>query len=385
MVKLVICHPFLYTRGGAERVVLKLAQHFKAKIYCSIYDAENTFSEFQNLDVEQIPAGVMRFIPSIGVPKRARDAAIAGEQFYNFTVPDDYDVVNCQGTPSEWIRNKNQPVVAFVHTPNREAFDLYDWRMRKRNPLEKALYWAFIQQYKQIEFRVFPKIEFVFANSSNTQERIKKFLGRDSEVLNPGVEYEKFSKGECGDYFFYPSRITPEKRFELAIEAFKAFKEKWKGKQKFRLVIAGALVRSRQDHVAYYERIKKMLGEDGEILLDVETKKLNELYSGCRAVVYTPVNEDFGIVPLEAGASFKPCIAVNEGGPREVVVQGETGYLVNSTDEMATRMAELAESRIKCEDMGKKARKRVEENFSWDRFLKRFEEACENVAKESKT
>ncbi|MBI5159678.1 glycosyltransferase [Candidatus Micrarchaeota archaeon] len=382
MVKLAICHPFLYTRGGAERVVLKIAQHFKAKIYCSIYDAENTFEEFKELDVEQMPAGAMRFVPSL-LPKRVRDAAIAGEQFFNLKIQSDYDVVNLQGTPSEWARNKNKPAVWFCHTPNREAFDLYEWRMRKRNVLEKALYASAIRAYRHFEFKTVPNIEFIFANSRNTQERIKKFLGLESEVLNPGVEFGEFSKGKYGDYFFYPSRIAPEKRFELAIEAFRKFKEKWKGR-KMRFVIAGALVRSRADHVAYFERIKKMLGEDGEILLDVDSKKLNELYAGCRAVVYTPINEDFGIIPLEAGASFKPCIAVNEGGPKEVIVQGETGYLVNSTDEMAVRMAELAESKVKCAELGGNAGKRVKEKFSWDAFLTRFEQVCEQVAKEKK-
>lgn len=359
--------------------MLKIAQHFKAKIYCSIYDAENTFEEFKELDVEQLPAGATRFIPSL-LPKRVRDAAIAGEQFYKLKIPDAFDVVNLQGTPSEWARNNNAPAVWFCHTPNREAFDLYEWRMRKRNVVEKVLYSSAIRAYRHFEFKTVPRIEFIFANSRNTQQRIKQFLHRESEVLNPGVELDEFSKGEFGDYFFYPSRVAPEKRFELAIEAFKKFKEKWKGR-KFKLVIAGALVRSRPDHVVYFERIKKTLGEDGEILLDVDSKKMAELYAGCRAVLYTPVNEDFGIVPLEAGASFKPCIAINEGGPKEVIIQGHTGYLVNSTDELAARLAELAESKVKCAELGENARKRVKENFSWEKFLKRFEQACEQVAK----
>ena len=44
-----------------------------------------------------------------------------------------------------------------------------------------------------------------------------------------------------------------------------------------------------------------------------------------------PVNEDYGLVPLEGMAAGKPCIAANEGGCKETVVDGKTGFLVEAT------------------------------------------------------
>ena len=376
--KLAIAHPFLYTRGGAERVVLEVARHFNATVFCSRYVPENTFPEFKDVDVQVLDSGVSDFIPNF-LPVRIRDAVSAGVKFYNRKL-DDFDVVNAQGTPSEWIRNKNTPVVWYCHTPNREAFDLYSWRMSRRQLHQKALYWSMIQPYRLIESRLAPKIEFVFANSANTQGRLKKFLNLDSAVLNPCVDVNEFHAESYKKYFFYPSRIVPEKRFEYALAAFKEFKKSHKS---WRLVIAGALLRERPEHVAYYERIKSLLGGDGNILVDVSHQKLIELFSNCTAVVYTPVNEDFGIVPLEALASSKPCIAVNEGGPREVIKDFRNGFLVNSEAELAEKMAVLASDRSLVEKMGKAGRKHVEKNFSWKHFFNVFEDACTKVRKKS--
>jgi glycosyltransferase involved in cell wall biosynthesis len=371
---LAVAHPFLYTRGGAERVVLEIARHFEAKIFCSRFAPENTFPEFRELDVEVLKTRASVAVPSF-LPVRVRDAVEAGFKFYNRRLGD-FDVVNAHGTPSEWVRHRNGPVVWYCHSPNREAFDLYKWRMSKRRLHQKALYWSMVQPYRIIESRVVPKIEHVFANSNNTRQRLKTYLNRDAVVLNPCVNPDDFKAGDYGKYFFYPSRIAPEKRFEYAIKAFRGFKKKHPG---WRLVIAGALMRERSEHVAYAAEVKRMLGGDGEMILDVSHERLIELFSGCSAVLYTPVNEDFGIVPLEALASSKPCIAVNEGGPREVILDNVNGFLVNSEEETAGRMALLADSRGLAKQMGVSGRKHVEKNFSWKHFFDVFEEACKSV------
>ena len=69
---------------------------------------------------------------------------------------------------------------------------------------------------------------------------------------------------------------------------------------------------------------------------------------------------------------------------REIVQEGKDGYLVNSVDELAQRMAYLAERPKLAEQMGRLGRKRVEKEFSWKHFLRRFGEACGKVAKEAK-
>jgi len=187
--RLTIVTPFLESRGGMERVVLKIAQRFDAKVHCVYYDPENTFEEFKNLHLNVAKPGLLGKLP---LARRVVTAMDVGYHFYN-TKLEDYDLINAHQTPSEWIRNKNFPVIWYCHTPNREAFDLYEWRMSRRNPFSKAVFWASIQAYKRFEFSVLPKIECIFTNSKNSQDRIKRYLGRDSEVLHPGVDTNKFS------------------------------------------------------------------------------------------------------------------------------------------------------------------------------------------------
>ena len=59
----------------------------------------------------------------------------------------------------------------------------------------------------------------------------------------------------------------------------------------------------------------------------ISSEKKEELLSRCLCVMYTPEDEHFGIVPLEAMAAGKPVLACRSGGPVESIVDGVTGIL----------------------------------------------------------
>ncbi|MGC9190774.1 MAG: glycosyltransferase, partial [Candidatus Micrarchaeia archaeon] len=109
-----------------------------------------------------------------------------------------------------------------------------------------------------------------------------------------------------------------------------------------------------------------------EFVLDASEQKIIELYSNSTAVLFTAMNEDYGLVPLEAMASSKPVISVNEGGPKETIIQGKTGYLANSPEEMAKYMLEIASDKEFAEELGKNGRNRVIKNYSWERFYAEY-------------
>ena len=173
-----------------------------------------------------------------------------------------------------------------------------------------------------------------------------------------------------------------EKRFELAIEAFEKFRKTRKRSERWKLVLAGALHHNMPHQVEYYNKLAALASQDAdvELMLDITHHQLKDLYARCYAVLYTPIHEDFGIVPLEGFASRKPVLAWNEGGPREIVQDGKNGYLVNNTNELAAKMAYLADRPKLAEQMGKEGRKRAERDFSWEKFLARFGKVCEKLS-----
>jgi glycosyltransferase involved in cell wall biosynthesis len=114
-------------------------------------------------------------------------------------------------------------------------------------------------------------------------------------------------------------RIAPEKRIELQIEVFRELPDE-------KIVIVGAAT---EQSTPYFERLKKIAPKNVTFVGSVSDEKLVDLYSRCKAAIQTSIDEDFGEIPVEAMASGKPCLAVNEGGFRESILHGQTGLLIN--------------------------------------------------------
>ncbi len=375
--KLILLQPYLNLRGGVERVILKVAQHYGASIYTLEYDKDATFSEFSDIDVRLIGKDIPL---SDKLPYRASQGFRYGYNFYNMKIKEDYDVLNPHISPSEWIRNKNERVLWYCHTPPREVYDLYETRMQNRSYKDKLIYAALVGTYKVIAKGITKKIEEVATNSRTTNERIKKYYGRDATVINPGIDYESFHNAGDSKYFLYPSRIVVNKRQEYVINAFSQFVKRTKD-MKHKLVIAGTLSKD-PEHQKYFEKLKTMSkGLNVVFKTNINDKQLRNLYSSSTAVLFSAINEDYGFIPIESMASSKPIISVNEGGPRETIINNKTGFLTNSPSEMAEKMAILAGDKRLAESMGKEGRKLVEKNYSWGAFFERLDPVLKKAAK----
>ena len=384
MIDLAICQPYLNSYGGMEKVLLKIAQHFDAKIYCIDYQPNKTFEEFKKLDVEKIktktnPFFIRKYTQNKPSLNRQMTWAYYAWTFYNAKLPE-HDIINPHTVPSEWIRHKNTPVVWYNHGIMREVFDQAKTRRKQKGKIGASIHWIYSELFfKKIEKNIAPKIEHTFTNSNYTAKQLKKHLGIEAEVLYPATEYKTLKNRGNEKFFFCLTRISPEKRPHLAIQAFKKFRKKHKN---WKLIIAGG-VRKNTIEEAYYNKLKKESGGGIEIIPNIEEEKKLDLLSKCYALIFPSVNEPFGIVPLEAMGSKKPVIVMKDaGGALETTINNKTGFITKSIEEMSEKMDYLAKHPKINEEMGKQAYKHVTKNFTWKKFLKTFEQRCKEVSKQ---
>jgi glycosyltransferase involved in cell wall biosynthesis len=370
--KVAVIQPYLRAREGASYLVARIAEHFNADVYCIEYNSKNSFDIFKKLKVMELG--------SIPLPRsRFFDGIRAGITFYFTKLPRKYDVIISVTSPSEWIRNRNSPVVWNCTSPNKEVFSHHHKRMKSKRMFSKLGFLFATSIFKQIENAIVPKIEYIIAISSITKYRIRYYLSRESEVIFPVFNKNRFRNLGYKNYFFYPSRIAPEKRFEYAIEAFRKFQQQGGERVKdWKLIIGGA---TETQYSEYITKIKAMAVNNVELLTDISNRDLAKLYGEAYTILFTPLEEDFGMVPIEGFTARKPCIAVNEGGPKETIIDGKDGYLVNSIEEMADRMIYLSKRPNRVKEMGKAGNDKLKGTFSEERFFSRISKVLDRVSK----
>lgn len=99
-----------------------------------------------------------------------------------------------------------------------------------------------------------------------------------------------------------------------------------------------------------------------------------KLFKRAHLVIYTPENEHFGIVPIEAMYLKRPVLACNSGGPKETILDGQTGFLRSQNpEEFAKVLIESIENPAKIQKMGENGHCRVIENFSFVAFSEKLD------------
>jgi glycosyltransferase involved in cell wall biosynthesis len=179
------------------------------------------------------------------------------------------------------------------------------------------------------------------ANSAEVRGRIQRFWRRDAVVIHPPVEVEFYGAGKAAvarDYLLGVGRWIPYKNFDLMIEVA--------ARAGMPLVLAGS-----GPEEPRLRRLAAGAGIPVTFELRPNRDRLRELYRGARALLF-PAHEDFGIIPVEAQAAGTPVLGLRRGGLLETVVEGETGFLVDSVDPAAyvplvSRAAELDPERIR--------------------------------------
>jgi glycosyltransferase involved in cell wall biosynthesis len=154
-------------------------------------------------------------------------------------------------------------------------------------------------------------------------------------VVHNAIDVDSFPfRPEKDGYFLFIGRITQEKAPHLAIEAARRLGVK--------LIIAGK-VAIPEEH-RYFEQVLKPMvdGTTVEFVGEADADLKRELYSGARALLL-PLqwDEPFGLVMIEAMACGTPAVVFDRGAAPEIVLDGETGFLVDDVDEMVAALRRL--------------------------------------------
>jgi glycosyltransferase involved in cell wall biosynthesis len=202
----------------------------------------------------------------------------------------------------------------------------------------------------------------VYTNARNTANRLEKYNGVAATALYPPSPYTgRLEPGPYGDYVLAVGRVETIKRPDLPVRAMQHVDPG------IRLVVAGS-----GSALAETERLAHTLGVANRIAFvgAVEDDQLLRLYSEAMAVVYTPFDEDFGYVTVEAFLSRKPVVTVSDaGGPLEFVEDGVNGHVCAPEPEaVAAAINRLGADRGRLSSLGADGYERVR-SITWDAVI----------------
>jgi glycosyltransferase involved in cell wall biosynthesis len=333
--RIALFHPWIKSRGGAEKVVLELLKikNFDIDLFTWVYDKEKTFKDFENYKINVISPKIAQ--------KISRNFLLRGLflpiSLFSKISLEKYDkfLISTSGI-GEFILFRNYirgKTFAYVHTPLRAASEdeiCWNLKYRYKNVFSRLIYKFAVRIYKVLEKIAWRKIDFVIFNSEISKRRAEKnnlVNNKDSEIIYPPINFNKFRmiKNKEGDYFLYWSRLNYNKRQDKLLEMWKEFNFKDK------LIIKGGI-----EDLDYFKKLEKLSKglKNVQIITreDKKEDKITYLISRAKAIIFIPYKEDFGIVPFEALACGKKLIATDEGGYVDLIKKYPQVFLIKEKE-----------------------------------------------------
>jgi len=371
-------YPWVYLKGGAERVLLELMRRSRHDwtLYTNHFEPAATFPELSEFRVVQLrEVSVRRTIPEV-----ARAMLTLGTQRVDFAGHDSLMVVS-EGLGNFVAARSPIPTSCICLTPLKVLYDPFtraQFYAGRRRPVFRAAFAA----YRLADRRSWKRYRRVFTNSEEVRRRVLAagLVEEDRlEVAHHGVDTERWQPdGRRERFFLVPGRIMWQKKIELALEAWQLFKPN-QSDNDFRLIVAGMVDQKSRPYLQAMQA--KVAGRrDVEFIVSPPDDDLLDLYQRSWAIVFPPANEDWGLVPLEAMACGKPVLATDRGGPKESVLNGSTGLLrVDQPNSFARGIRELASmSTDELDAFSLRARRRALD-FPWSRFVDRIDRHLEET------
>ena len=310
-----LAHEYFSVRGGAERVVEVFHRMYpEAPMYTFFHDRR----AYGPLDGYRLRTSFLQSVPRGGglhrallplYPRAAASLRVASETDLLLTSTSAF--IKCLSLPDETVH------VAYCHSPTRYLWDWSEQYLAEEvpGPLQ-GMVRSLLPSLREADLRGAARVDHWIANSDVVRERIRRYYGRDSEVVNPPVDVDSFAPAaQRGDFWLaLPSRLVAYKRVDVAIRAF--------NEVGMRLIVVGdgreraSLEQVARDNVTFAGR--------------VDDATVKELLGSARGFIF-PAEDDFGIVCVEALASGAPVVALGRGGEpgsaRDLVPTGSDRHL----------------------------------------------------------
>ncbi|CAJ0919965.1 unnamed protein product, partial [Mesorhabditis belari] len=387
--KVLFLHPDLGI-GGAERLIIDAAialknKHHDVKIVTAQYDESHAFSETKELDVRVIklfPRHILGRFFALCAYIRMIFAAIA------ICLKMDFDVVVCDQVSACLLVFKlfsSARRIFYCHYP--------DMLLTERKTYLKSMYRFLLDSFEEWTTGM---ADIICVNSQYTagvvRSTFKSLKDHKLEVVYPSLNMKYFDEIETRTVeeipedakfvFMSLNRYEVKKNVALAVKAYAHLRHILSATEFDHtcLVIAGGYDKLNQENVTYYrELVDLALANDIPsrhivFLKSPSDREKAYLLKRATAVLYTPHNEHFGIVPIESMYLGKPVIAVNSGGPMETIDDGKTGFLLEQAPQ---QFAEAMKTILQREDLrllaAKEGPKRVQRLFAFEAFATQFD------------
>ena len=305
-----LVHDWMNQIGGAEDVLETLVQLYpEAPVYTSMYAPDRMPPSWQAWDIR---TSFLDKFPGIHKKQQLYFPLypLAFEQ-HDFR---DYDLVisNKSGFCHGIITGPETVHICYCLTPTRYVWRYHQYAEQENlGKLSRTILPPFLHWLRIWDRQAADRVDHFIAISKEVRRRIAKVYHRDSTIIYPPVDVNRFAPAnKIDDYYLIVGRLVPYRRIDLLIEAF--------NKMERPLLIAG----SGRDR----DRLEGLAGPTIQFLGYVPDEDLPDLFARCRAFMF-PGEEDFGIAPIQAMAAGRPVIAYAAGGALDTVIPGKTGYL----------------------------------------------------------
>lgn len=309
--KVAIVCDWLTGIGGAEKVVLELHKLFPdAPIYTSQYDPKSLdwfkTADVRTLWLQYLPKSLKKFLP----PLRALAFRRLNLSSYDL-------VISSSGAEAKAVKTgKDTMHISYIHAPTHYYWMRYDDYLK--NPGFGSFDWlariglkALVGPLRRLDYKAAQKPNYLIANSNFTKDQIKKYYDRESEVIFPPIDIEKFkNSNEQSDRkgLLTIGRQTPYKRIDLAVSAAT------------KLNLPMAVVGNGPDH----QKLMKIAGNNVTFISDASDLEITKFMASAKAFIFPGV-DDFGIAAVEALAAGTPVIAYKDGGALDYMIDGMNG------------------------------------------------------------